>query len=158
MHLAKDGEAVFLVPNSFFFKTGEGTVRDALAKFGLFVNSVVALPAGAFLPLTSIELNIVVITRRDTPEVFVGQLAPGQDTRQLLKNLRQRKPGPAPELGRLMPLSEYRSFQTLVTTEETTRLAERSGLSPAKLADIVDAVNLAKRKAYICRRLAHPPR
>src|SRR5207247_8971125 len=119
----------------------------ALPQLGLWVNSVIALPAGAFSPHTSIELNLVFISRRSTPDVFVGRLTLEQEPASLLANLRKRRVGRAPELGRLIPNGEYRGWHTLAASEEEQRLAERSGLQPVPLADIVHAVNLADRKS-----------
>ncbi len=145
-HLTKGGEAIFILPNSFFFSAQSASTRDALPKLGLHVKSVIALPASVFAPLTSIELNLVFISRQETDEVFVGQLSPDRDPTPLLKNLRKRTPGPVPELGRLVKLEDYRGWRGLVAAEEQQRLVDRSGLEPVPLAEVVEDVNLADRK------------
>jgi hypothetical protein len=146
-HISAEGEAIFILPNGFFFLAQSASTRDAFPKLGLHINSIIALPAGVFAPVTSIELNLVLISRQKTDEVFVGQLSADRDPKPLLKNLRKRTTGAAPELGRLLPLQDYRGWRALVTTEEVQRLVERSGLSPVPLAAVVREVNLADRKS-----------
>lgn len=140
LHLSDDGDAIFVLPNGFLFG-GAGSVREALPRLGVFMNAVIALPAGSFAPLTSIELNLVFVSRKHTPDLFVGSLRPNQDAALLLKNLKKRRPGPAPELGRLVSVEEFVSWQKLVVTEEMQHLAQRSGLVPVPLGDIVKLVN-----------------
>ena len=58
LRLSKDGVALFLVPNGFFFQNGKALVRDALPKLGLHVNAVIALPVGTVVPYTSIPVAL----------------------------------------------------------------------------------------------------
>jgi hypothetical protein len=145
LHLTEAGEAIFIFPNGFFFSDRSASLREVLPKVGLFINAVIALPAGAFSH-TSIELNLVFMSRHSTLDLFVGRLSPEQEPKALLSNLKKRRAGPAPELGRLVANGEYRGWRTLVAADEMTRLVERSGLVPVPLADIVQSVNLADRK------------
>jgi hypothetical protein len=144
-HLSNKGVGVFLLPNGFFFLQGKALVRDALAKVGLHVNSVVALPVGAFAPFTGLPLNIVLISRTKTTELFVCQLVPGADHKAVLKNLLRRQPGASLELGRLVPMDTFTSFRALQAIEEEQRLAQRTGLKAVALADVVTAINLGKQ-------------
>ncbi|HYW44883.1 MAG TPA: N-6 DNA methylase [Bryobacteraceae bacterium] len=144
-HLSEHGEAIFVLPNSFFFSAQSAAVRDALPKLGLFIHTILTLPANIFAPFTVIESNLVFLSRKRVAEIFVGRLNSEQDPTPLLGNLKKRKPGAAPELGRLVALEGYRGWHALVAAEEEQRLAERSGLTPVPVADIVDAVNLANR-------------
>jgi hypothetical protein len=145
-HLSGNGEAIFILPNGFFFSAQSASTRAALSRLGFHISSIIALPAGVFSPTTSIELNLVFISRQKVDEVFVGQLSSDRDPTPLLKNLRKRTAGAAPELGRLLKLEDYRGWRALVTTEEQQRLVERSGLTPVPLAEIVVEVNLSDRK------------
>jgi hypothetical protein len=143
MHHPDDrGEAIFIFPNSFFFEGRATSVREVPPQIGLRVNSVIALPPGAFSH-TSIELNLVFFSRHSTPDLFVGRLSPEQEPPALLANLEKRRAGPAPELGRLIPNGEYGGWHALVAVEEIARLADRSSLAPVRLADIAHTVNLA---------------
>ncbi|MDA2923308.1 N-6 DNA methylase [Acidobacteria bacterium AH-259-L09] len=144
LHLSKDGEGVYILPNSFFFAKSSALVRDTLPKLGLHVNSIITLPPGEFA-FTSIELNVVFISRKQSTDVFVGRLSPDRDPSALVNNLQKRKPGPVPELGRLVELQEYRGWHALIAQDEQQRLAERSGLEPIELTELVEEVNLGKR-------------
>jgi hypothetical protein len=144
-HLTKDGVGLFLLPSGFFFHQGKALVRNMLTKFGLYVNAVIALPAGTFSPYTGIPANIVVISRTKTTDLFVGQLTPGTDHKALLNNLNKRKAGGPVELGRLVRTDEFTSWQAVAAKEEEERLAQRSGLRAVQLNDAVTAVNLGKQ-------------
>jgi hypothetical protein len=133
------------VPNGFFFQQGKAIVREALPQLGLYMNAVIALPAGAFAPSTSIPLNLLLISRMPTADLFVGQLTPATDQKLLLSNLVERKRGPSLELGRLVPIESFRSFNALRTADEEERLAKRSGLTRTPLNDIVSTINLGKQ-------------
>ena len=143
-HLSADGVGIFLLPNSFFRLSKNG-VRTSLAKFGLFVNAVIGLPAGVFSPVTAIPSNIVFISRTQKLKLFVGQLAEGTDYQQLLQNLRKHVPGASAELGLLVEDSDFISWQQIAATAEEERLVKRSGLTAVRLMDAVLTVNLAKR-------------
>jgi hypothetical protein len=145
-HINDTGEAIFVLPNNFFHSAHAASARDALPKLGLSIHAIITLSAGTFSPFTAIDSNLVFISRRKVAQVFVGRLTPEQDPSPLLANLRKRKQGAAPELGRLVALENYRGWYPLVAAEEEQRLAERSGLTPVPLADIVEAVNLADRR------------
>jgi hypothetical protein len=145
LHLAEGGEGIFLFPNNFFFKAGTATVREALSKVELFVNAIIALPAGTFYPHTSIESNLVFISRRETPDVFIGRLAREQDASELIKNLRRRIAGPVPELGRIIRSGQFVSWQNLVAAEEIEKLVQRGGLKPVALAEVTELITMGKR-------------
>jgi hypothetical protein len=139
--LQADGDAIFLLPNTFF----RGDVVALLPKFSLSVNAVFALPKAALAPFTGIDLNLVLITRRPSREWFVGQLDPQRDPGPLLDNFRQRTIGPVPELGRIVTPDQFVSWQNLVTAEEIERLVQRGGLKPVPFAEIVESINLGER-------------
>ena len=145
LHLTRDGVAAFLLPNSFFYQKTENGAREALEKCGLYVNAIIALPAGTFSPYTAIPLNIVFISRNKTVDFFIGQLSPTTDSKLLLNNLRKRISGTSIELGRLVKPREFTSWQQMVTSEEEQRLAKRSGLQAVRVKDAVSAINLGKQ-------------
>jgi hypothetical protein len=145
-HLSEQGEAIFVLPNGFLFSAQSASVRTVLSKLGLFIHTILTLPVNLFAPFTVIESNLVFLSRKRVSEVFVGQLNSEQDSAPLLSNLKKRKPGAAPELGRLVALEDYRGWHALVAAEEKQRLAERSGLTPQPLSEIVESVNLADRR------------
>ena len=145
-HISETGEAIVVLPNTFFLSAQAASVRVALAKLGISIHAIITLAAGSFSPFTSIESNLVFITRRRTTEVFVGRLSPEQNSETLLENLKKHKSGAALELGRLVALEHYRGWHALAAQEEERRLAERSGLTSVPLSEIVASVNLADRR------------
>jgi hypothetical protein len=144
-HISDTGEAILVLPNSFFLSAKAASVRDALPKLGLSIHAIITLGAGSLSPFTAIETNLVFIARKRTTEVFVGRLDPERDSATLLENLKKRKPGAALELGCLVALEHYRGWYALQAKEEEERLARRSGLTRVRLNEIVAAVNLWKQ-------------
>lgn len=140
-HLESEGDGIFLLPNAFL----RSQVAVHLSRFGLFMNTIVALPERAFAPFTGIDLNLIFLSRHSTENWFVGQLDPGRDPEALIKNLRARIAGRAPELGRLVAPEKFVSWRALVTSEEIERLVQRGGLQPTPLAQITEAINLGER-------------
>jgi hypothetical protein len=143
-HINDSGEAVFILPNNFFFDRSQGSGWNALAQLGLYVNAVIALPPSAFVG-TAIEANIVIISRTKTNELFVARLTPNQDPAPLLANLRKRKAGPAIELGKLVNPAVFRSWHALATETEIAALAQRSGLTKVALRELVEGIHLGDR-------------
>jgi hypothetical protein len=142
-HLGENGEAIFILPNSLFFSAQSTSTKATLPKLGIHINSIIALPVPVFAHATSLELNLVFLSRYKSDDIFVGQLSPDRDPIPLIENMRNRRTGAAPELGRILKLQDYRGWRSLVTTEEKQRMVERSGLTPVLLADIAHGVHLA---------------
>src|ERR1035441_7545090 len=58
-HLSEEGEAIFILPNSFLFSAQAASVRNTLPKLGLFIHAIVTLPVNTFAPFTVLASNLV---------------------------------------------------------------------------------------------------
>lgn len=139
--LTSDGEGIFVLPNGFFWSPTLG----AFPKLGLSVQAIFALPARALAPFTNIDLNVVVIGKGPVQKWFVGQVDPAGNNEALLKNFKERKVGPVPELGRLVESGHFTSWQALVIEEEIQKLTREGGFRAVSLSEVVTDINLGKR-------------
>ncbi len=139
--LTSDGEAIFVLPNGFFWSPA----LEAFPKLGLSVQAIFALPARVLAPYTNIDLNIVIVAKRPAQMWFVGQVDPRSNNDALLKNFRETKVGPVPELGRLVTPGHFTSWQALVIEEEIQKLTQEGGFQAVPLSDVVTEINLGKR-------------
>ena len=78
-NLAKGGRAAVIVPEGVLFRGGpDARVRERLLR-EFDVHTILSLPAGCFLPYTSVKTNVLFFTRRQnfrgTKEVWYYELS-----------------------------------------------------------------------------------
>lgn len=143
LKLSQDGTALFVVPPGFTFRQKRTSVYGNLARFGLYVDALVSVPAGTFAPATGIETSLIVVRRHKPDKLFVGELSENEDTsRALLANLRERKAASELPLGALVDHADFTSYRALVDNQRVTRLAQDMGLEPIPLSNLTSEVNL----------------
>lgn len=135
LDLAEGGEALFIVPNAFLFRGGLQTARPVLSQVGLHVHAYVEL-VNAFRA-TGAPFGLIALSKRPAATTWVGQLSPHVDVAQLAKNMRARKSGGAPELGRLIEWSAFQSFGHLAGAERLETLLKRSGFPSVPLRKLL---------------------
>ena len=103
LRLSAKGLAIFVVGPAFHLATNERTVVRRLTDFGLYLDATFHVPAGAFMRLTSMAADVVVIRRGTAPtSLFAGQVTErGRPLKVLFSNYHRRQPGPTPELDSL---------------------------------------------------------
>jgi hypothetical protein len=138
--LSADGEALFLVTDSFFFFQGRRTVWRHLEEFGLFPSAVIRLPERSLAPATPIAVSLVIVGRKSYPELFIGQVDPAADAGALVENLRRRSPGAVPELGRLVDASTFKGVGPFLDEDRVSTWARREGLQAVSLGSICSRI------------------
>lgn len=135
--LTDGGEALFVLPQAFF-SPRPTSVLAVLPRLGFGVRAAVVLPhVFRFISTRAApQAYLVWLGRGPRPELFVGELQPGAAGEELLHNLRERVPGPVPQLGRVVPAVEFRSWRALVLSEEIASMARDSQAAPVRLGDI----------------------
>ena len=102
LHLKQDGVGIFILPPNFFFES-YNSVYKQLFDFGLYVKSILSIPAGSYFPLTNIDLLLIMVSKQETKDYFIGKITNDQSERSILiSNLKKRKEGKEPELGMLV--------------------------------------------------------
>ncbi len=133
--LAADGEGIFLVGDAFFARREPTRARAVLASLGFHVHAVVALRQA--FHATSAALNLVFVQRERPDTVFVGELSPQVDVQQLVSNLKSRRRGPVPALGRLVAWESFQSYARTAGDERVEALLAETGLPVVLLKDIL---------------------
>ena len=131
LRLSAKGLAIFVVAPRFHNAANERSVVRRLADFGLYLDASFHVAPGAFIPLTSIAADIVVIRRGNAATaLFAGQATEQeQPLKALLSNYRHRRPGPTPDLGVLIPHADYRGFEAERSKHRIATLTKRLKLA-----------------------------
>ncbi len=125
--LSDSGRAMLVLTPSFLWGPHAREVHAAIQALGCRVRALIHLPGGS-RPHTGIETYIAVFERGDQQDVFVGEFADNPEHQErLISNLKRRKAGEHPALGRLCALSDFRGFDAFVAQERLKRIAKATG-------------------------------
>jgi hypothetical protein len=149
MRLSPKGTGVFVVSNSFFFRSSEDSVRHVLPRLGFRVAGCFSIPPGAFKPLTSIGGLLLVIDRGESTQVFVGELS-GDERRTalLVDNFLELRDGADLSLGKLVDLHGFTDYSRLQENNRLTKMAAEFGAPRVALSGIATELNLAKDELF----------
>ncbi|MBI2299503.1 MAG: hypothetical protein HYU66_11275 [Armatimonadetes bacterium] len=144
--LDEEGVGLYVVPASFLSLTPSANVRKALGDNGIHANAFLKLPSNA-VRWTSIELGLVVVSRRPTDTVWVGEI-PTDERRQraFVSNLLAHQRGADAGLGRLVAHGDFRSFASTEMQERIVRLAQRSRVREVLLSEVALGVHRARAR------------
>lgn len=143
--LSDHGQAVFLLPESFYTHDKADSVVGNLKEFGLFINAIVSLPQKTLHPATGASTALFFISRKATDTLFIGHLSDDINMAGLLNNLIKRKKGVLLETGRLINPGEYKSWRQYSLLVEIEEIFKHSKLPIVKLEKIAIKFNFGKR-------------
>lgn len=142
--LTDDGIGVFVVPDSFTWNQVKRPI-ETLGECGLSLISYLSLPTGSFLPYTAALGGLAVVARKGTGRIFVGALSEDSNRDDVLfRNFNGGREGRDVGTGRFVQPADFRGVRVLEAQEQFDRTASRLGLAPARLQDMLAAVNLTK--------------
>ncbi|MBK6540529.1 MAG: restriction endonuclease subunit S [Flavobacteriales bacterium] len=78
--LSGGGIVAWLVAPRFGFDQSQKAVRNNLQKLGLFLNGWIQLPAGAFLPSTSVPFALALIQKKDAGNLYVVEAQANEES------------------------------------------------------------------------------
>lgn len=134
--LRDDGAGLFVTTPSFFWSQRSPFKR--LADIGLGVEAALALPPGAFAPVTNIQTCLVIIRKRMLDRIFVGQLTTDPESNyQLLASLRSGIDGTSMDLGRFVSAESFVGIEALRTAELFSDAEQRFGYPGVHLIDLM---------------------
>jgi hypothetical protein len=140
--LRDHGAALVIVTPPFLWGSHSGKIQEAIAELGCFVRALIHLPGGS-LHWTGIDSYLALLERGEQGDVFVGQFSDdAAQQKQLVANIKRRKPGPQPALGRLCPLPDFKGFESLAARERLKRLARTAGWKGLPAADVITAYRI----------------
>ena len=142
--MTPDGVGFFITSPNFTFKHFKNGVYENLSRFNLFIDAILSLPGGTF-PITSLGGLLVIIRKQKPEKLFVGELSSNAASNDIiLKNLKARKQGKIPQLGALIDVNSFSSFQTLIAERESEKLVGPLGLQPTPFCKIAKEINVIK--------------
>jgi hypothetical protein len=141
--LSDRGTAMFILTSAFLWSKHGLQAQEAVRKSGCRVRALIHLPGGTFSH-TGISTYLAVFERGEQEEVFIGEFSESPDhQKSLIENLRRRKAGEHPALGRMCLLANFRGFDALVAKERLNRLVRAAGwVKHAAEAVIVNAARV----------------
>lgn len=144
--LSPSADAVFIQLNKFAWKTRQNDVASNLHRFGLYINSIIALPEKAYAPWTDIDTNIYFISKTQTEKVFVGFLDPDKNFEDLVVDIQAHKKGEKPTSEYVIPLDEFRSPYALISQEKIEAEAKKTGLPIMELMKIAKSIQMGRAR------------
>lgn len=142
--MTPDGVGFFITSPNFTFKHFKNGVYKNLSHFNLFPDAILSLPGGTF-PGTALGGLLVIIRKQKPEKLFVGELSSNVASNDIiLKNLKARKQGKIPQLGALIDVNSFSSFQTLIAEREFKKLVGPLGLQPTPFCKIAKEINVIK--------------
>ena len=141
--LSAHGLGLFVVSSSIFYSK-----RSVLRKFstaGLGMEAALALPSGTFASYTSIPTYLVVVRKRPTLQMFVGQLSSDAKTnRQIVANYIEHKEGGTLELGRFVDPMSFTGLESIRAAERFANMERRFGTPSVRLDELATTINLGR--------------
>jgi hypothetical protein len=141
--LDQQGLGIYIVTPSFF--SSSHSVLRAFGSIGLGVEAALALPQGSFAPYMNIYAYLVVVRKRVTDRLFVGQLSTDAKTNlQVISNFREGKEGGALELGRYVALQGFTGLDRLRMGEQLEQAGRVFGAPAVRLGELAVAITLGR--------------
>ena len=141
-HLAADGIGIALLPSK-----ARRSLAEHAPKFGFHISAVLALAPKTVFAGTTVPVEAVAWSRLRSDSVFVGRLSSVGANDVLAENLEARRPGDAPELGRLVASDQDVSFERVIIAEALAENAEWLGAEVASVSGISVDIHLGARSA-----------
>jgi len=131
--LTENGLGVFLVPDLFF----QEPKKSLLSNRSLNLEAVFSAPHTLMGSATRIPQNLVVIRRGPQTPVFIAELSNQEVVnKEILKNYLSKRQGRVRQLGEIVEVREFESFQALTKKKEIDLIERRSGYPRVSISDI----------------------
>lgn len=144
--LSPEGIGAFVVSPGFFAADKRKGAYASLGACGLHLSGYLAIPGGAFAPVTSVRTALALVSRSETKRVFVGELgADDARVQSLVARYVSGKSSKELSTGQFVEASAVRSYDSLAAEQRAEGLARRMGLPRVRLADVALELNLADK-------------
>ena len=141
--LSEHGLGLFVVTASFFFSLG--SVRRRFDELGLGIEAAFALPFGAFVHYANVQTYLVVVRRKLTTRLFVGQLTNDVHTnQQVIENFKRERDGATLDLGRFVSADTFTGLQAIRLEERLTAVEEQIGAPAVRLSELATSIRLGR--------------
>lgn len=148
--LSKTGSVLLLTSTTLLSSIAAERYRQVLASQGLWLQSAVSLPAGTFVPYTSMPAVLAVLGRDEQHDVFMAEL-PETDEGQLrlVAAMSARRRGRTPEAGVLVAVDELAPLSAVVARFDVEQGLKATGMDVVRLGDVA-SLHRADRTGDTC--------
>lgn len=138
--LKENGKIFFIVTEKFFTRNNKRSIINRVEEANIFLESALYLPPGTFNPKSGIGTYLITLSKQKKDSLFIGELK--KETRETLyQNWRDRKEGKILQLGKLVQLEQFRSYNQIEKELEIERIVKRSNFKKISAHEIFDKVN-----------------
>lgn len=143
LKLKKDGMGIYTVAGNFFLNSRRDGVHKHLEKFGLYVDSILQMPAGTYAN-TGIPANILIISRKQKDGIFLAQVTE-DNIKQVITNYQKRRAVDVPELGSVVERNELKPPSVIFELRRAQKFAKRMKAEKYSMNEIIKEINLPDR-------------
>ena len=143
--IRKDGHGIFSVAPSFWFTHGARFLKWLMRRYNIYVNAAIDLPEGIFAPYTSINPNIVVLSKTSTKNLFIAKIKDMYDLNTVVENLISETSTDKINSGIIIKRKKFRGFENFHFKMQIEKLQSGyKGFKEYKLSDVVLETNLGR--------------
>ena len=120
--------------------------KTILEDNGLSIDAIFTLPTNTFNPITNISTHLLVFRKeKSNRPSFIAELSNNEQHNDVvLENYKNKRKGKSIQLGMFLPISEYKSFQSIEAQNNLDELGKRTGYTPIQFSEIIIDITLLK--------------
>jgi hypothetical protein len=121
--------------------------QEQLRKKGFFVNAIFNAPQGILRPLTYLQPNLIIISKKDNPQLFIAELNSLESLDTIINNFKNLFNSESLDSGVLINEDDFRGFSQYKITSEINALeAQYKNYKKYKLKDVALEIILGNMK------------
>ena len=121
--------------------------QEQLKKKGFFINTIFNTPQGILQPLTLLQPNLIIISRKDNPQLFIAELNNLESLDTIINNFKNLFNSESLDTGVLINEEDFRGFSQYKITSEINALeAQYKNYKKYKLKDVALEIILGNMK------------
>lgn len=144
--LKETGIGLFLIEPSFRSKKWKDFI-STLNEYGFFILSIFNPPEKILFPHTSLQPNLVLISREKVDQIFLAQIDDVESLNLQIDNLKARRSSNNLAEGTFVNTSEFMDFDNFKITSQIAKLkSQYKEYSGYKLSDVSNEINLGRTR------------
>jgi len=121
--------------------------QEKLKKKGFFINAIFNAPQGILRPQTYLQPNLIIISRKDNPQLFIAELNDLESLDTIINNFKNLFNSKSLDSGVLIDEDDFRGFSQYKITSEINALeAQYKNYKKYKLKDVALEIILGNMK------------
>ena len=152
LHLKENGLGLYLIEPTFWSKRWKD-FQDKLNDYGFFILAVFNPPEKILFPQTSLQPNLILVSREKVDKLFVAEIEDLDSIRLQISNLLKRTSTNNLSEGIMINASVFRDFYNFKISTQIEKLkTQYKEYSTYKLSDISIEINLGRNNQLFTSR------